>query len=615
MAGSMVDAPPAKPKTRLGEARDLLAVAAVYFIAGKAGLTLAFVNSSVTAVWPPTGIALASLLVLGMRCWPAILAGAFLVNFSTTATVSTSIGIALGNTAEGLAGAWLVRRFAGGSRCFERPRDVFRFALLAGVLATALGATAGATTLSLAGLARWTDYGAIWLTWWLGDAGGALIVAPLLLLWAVDRSPRLDESRYAEALLLGLAALLAGGLVFRGWFVAGLERQPIEFVCLPILVWGAFRFSPRVAALVVFVLSALAVWGTIDGYGPFAGPSVNRSLILLAVFLAVLSVTTLGLSAVIGTRRAAEAPKERLAALVADSGDAIIGKGLDGTILSWNRGAERIYGFTAAEAVGRSLAELTVPPERRDEFAEILARIARGERIKTHETVRRTKSGGLLDVSLTVSPVRDDQGRIVGGSAIARDITARKRAEEEILHQAFHDPLTGLPNRRLFRDRLDQALARARREGLLLAVGFLDLDGFKAVNDTLGHAGGDLLLRQVAQRLQRCLREDDTVARVGGDEFTILLSTLRQREDAGLVAEKILGTVARPFRLERHEVPVSASLGLAVFPRHGGEAETLLRNADRALYRAKAAGKATFRVAEAASDARAEERLLHESGR
>ena len=159
--------------------------------------------------------------------------------------------------------------------------------------------------------------------------------------------------------------------------------------------------------------------------------------------------------------------------------------------------------------------------------------------------------------------------------------------------RAFHDP-SGLPNRRLFRDRLDQALARARREGGLLGVLFLDLDRFKVVNDTLGHSVGDQLLNEVGQRVRRCLREDDTVARVGGDEFTLLLSTLRQSSDAGLVAKKVLDALAPPFWIEQEELHASASLGLAIFPRDGADADALLRNADHALYRAKSSGRGTF---------------------
>src|SRR2546422_4350011 len=155
----------------------LVALAAVYFIAGKLGLKLAFVNASATAVWPCTGIALAAFILLGYDVWPAVLAGSFLVNVTTAGSALTAVGVAVGNTLEGVAGAYLVNRFARGRRAFDRPQDVFAFTALAAMVSTTVSATLGVTTISLAGYARWADYGPIWWAWWLGDAAGGLVVA------------------------------------------------------------------------------------------------------------------------------------------------------------------------------------------------------------------------------------------------------------------------------------------------------------------------------------------------------------------------------------------------------------------------------------------------------
>src|SRR4029077_4435652 len=163
----------------------LVAIAAAYFVAGRLGLRLAVVNPSATAVWPPTGIALAALLLAGYDVWPAIMVGAFLVNLTTTGAVPSAVAIAAGNTLEGLLGAYLVNRFARGRRVGERARDVFTLALLAGMVSTAVGATAGVIAISLDGLARWSDFGSIWPTWWLGDAVGDLGVRPPRPVWAL----------------------------------------------------------------------------------------------------------------------------------------------------------------------------------------------------------------------------------------------------------------------------------------------------------------------------------------------------------------------------------------------------------------------------------------------
>src|SRR6266581_6459522 len=206
----------------------LVPLTIAYFVAGKFGLSLAFVNASASAVWPPTGIAFAAFLLLGSRAWPAILVGAFLVNVTTAGSVATSIGIAVGNTLEGRLGADLVRLFANGRGAFDRARDVFKFVVLAGLFATTVSATIGVTSLTLAGYAAWLDYGPIWFTWWLGDAVGALVVGPLIVLWCARIAAPRSWWRVLEGAALFAAVIVVGSLVFFG-FVG----QPLTFLCLP----------------------------------------------------------------------------------------------------------------------------------------------------------------------------------------------------------------------------------------------------------------------------------------------------------------------------------------------------------------------------------------------
>jgi diguanylate cyclase (GGDEF)-like protein len=275
----------------------LAVLAAVYFAAGKLGLKLAFVNASATAVWPCTGIALAAFLILGYRVWPAILAGAFLVNQTTAGSVPTSLGISVGNTLEGVVGCYLVTRFAAGRKAFERAQDVFKFAFLAGVVSTAVSATIGVTTLALAGFASWTIYGSIWSTWWLGDAVGAVVVTPLLILWW--ENPRLNWTRkqLIELVLLFLGLFFTGWIIFGGRFHAALKNYPLEYLSIPFLIWAAFRFGRRKAATAIFLLAAIATWGTSQGFGPFARESQNTSLLLLQSFIAIMAVTAMTLAA------------------------------------------------------------------------------------------------------------------------------------------------------------------------------------------------------------------------------------------------------------------------------------------------------------------------------
>ncbi|HET9224373.1 MAG TPA: MASE1 domain-containing protein, partial [Roseiflexaceae bacterium] len=283
----------------------------IYVAAGTLGLRLAFVNASATAVWPPTGIALAAFVVLGYRVWPAILLGAFLVNVLTSGVVATSTAIAVGNTLEGLVAAYLVNRFAHGRQVFERARDVFVYVLLACIFSTTVSATVGVTSLALSGLATWATYGPIWLTWWLGDAVGAIVVAPVLMLWAFNPRVRWSRRHAVEALLLCLSAVLVALIVFSGFFRLGTQHYPLEFLMLPIVVWAAFWFGQRGAATLALGLSGIAIWGTLTGFGPFAREGPAEALMLLQAFMGVIAITGLVLAAVIAERQRVEAALRR----------------------------------------------------------------------------------------------------------------------------------------------------------------------------------------------------------------------------------------------------------------------------------------------------------------
>lgn len=209
---------------------------------------------------------------------------------------------------------------------------------------------------------------------------------------------------------------------------------------------------------------------------------------------------------------------------------------------------------------------------------------------KVHsEELYEARLGGHF--SITVAPLHDEQGCMVGSVHVAHDITDRKRTEEAMRQLAYHDPLTGLPNRRLLNDRYTMAVANAARNGRRMAVMMLDLDRFKDVNDAMGHHVGDELLNGVAERLKRNVRKGDTVSRLGGDEFVILLSQISEASDAVRVAERILGSFHKPFRLSGAELAVTPSIGVAIFPEDGGELDVLLRRGDLAMYRAKEGGR------------------------
>jgi diguanylate cyclase (GGDEF)-like protein/PAS domain S-box-containing protein len=286
------------------------------------------------------------------------------------------------------------------------------------------------------------------------------------------------------------------------------------------------------------------------------------------------------------SRRTVPPTADFVRAIVESSDDAIIGSALDGTVLSWNRAAESLYGYTATEMLGRNISAL-IPPNRHDDFPGLFARLGAGEHIEHYETVRRRNDGRLFDVSVTISPVRDTSGDVVGASTISRDITSRKRTERQIEHRAFHDPLTDLPNRVLLDDRIQGALARAQRRDALIAILFLDLDDFKRINDSHGHTTGDRVLKMLGPRLQAVIRPDDTLARFGGDEFVIVCTDIYSRDKAEIIADRINDALAAPFDVGGTEISVSASIGITLGAADDNPDE-LLGKADAAMYTAKA---------------------------
>ena len=297
-------------------------------------------------------------------------------------------------------------------------------------------------------------------------------------------------------------------------------------------------------------------------------------------------------------RRQAEAYKAQLAAMVESSDDAIIVEDLNGIITSWNAGAERIFGHQASEITGSSILAL-IPPDRHEEENGIVNLVKSGSRVDHFETVWRGKGKKPIDVSVTISAVKDSDGNIIGVSKIARDITERKASQKRIEYLAHYDPLTGLANRVLLADRMKTAIGNARRYSFRLAVLFVDLDRFKPINDSLGHEIGDKLLKTVAERMRSTVREADTVSRLGGDEFVVLLSRVHAASDAAHVAKNIIAALSQPYHIEGHELLLTASIGISIYPDSGKDANNLLRRADEAMYSAKGQGRNRYHACSA----------------
>lgn len=306
--------------------------------------------------------------------------------------------------------------------------------------------------------------------------------------------------------------------------------------------------------------------------------------------------------------------QEKFQIIIDTALDAMVLINDQGIITNWNHHAENLFGWPREEAIGRALHETIIPPRYREAHLHGLERFlatGEGEILNARvEVFAQHRDGHEFPVELSVVPIK-----IAGKyefSAFTRDISARKQMEEQVRQLAFYDTLTGLPNRRLLNDRMAQSMAASKRSGCYGAVLFIDMDNFKPLNDTHGHAAGDLLLIEVAHRLTRCVREADTVGRFGGDEFVVMLGELvedkaQSTEQAGVIAEKIRATLAEPYLLQFKredgsetiiEHHCAASIGVALFIEHRASVEDILKYADMAMYQAKEEGRNTIRFYE-----------------
>ncbi len=609
------------------------AIVGVYYVAGKWGLSLAFVNASATAIWPPTGIALAVILLLGYRFWPSIFLGAFLVNITTSGTAWTSLGIATGNTLEALLSAFLMNKYTNGLKTFDRPVDVLKFSFLVGLISTMVSATVGVASLALGGFAQWTDFGSIWFTWWMGDTAGGFIVAPMLILWGSKPRVFWDRKKYLEAALLLLSLFALSQVVFNG------ANYPLSVLGFPILMWSAFRFNPRETATVVFILSVMALVGTLHGHGPFGIQPVNIGLLLLQMFMGVSAVTSLVVGAVVQERRRAEAGlrklKERLE-IEKDKFEEVLNieEGLN-TILDANKLVDFIVNKTTEvlEAEKCSLLllddnnqELCVKGRKGvydDALGQLRIKVGQpiagwvvqeGEPVLVKDIEQdsrfaRANGATYKTRSFMCAPIKIDhavngvmcvadkkQDEAAGFTAldfkvfcmIARQVAvALENAQlyRELNYLAVTDPLTDLNNFRYFTQCLDHEIHRAARYTKPLCLLMIDVDNFKSINDRFGHLGGDALLKKVGQVLKRMTRKVDIVCRYAGDEFVVILPEAESSQ-AKKVAAKIKENIENLSLKEK----ITVSMGLAQY--HGNmNRHDFIRKADVALLEAKKQGK------------------------
>ncbi len=424
------------------------ALGLVYFTGAELGLSLASVHTNVSPVWPPTGIALASLLFFGRRMWPAIFLGAFAANLWTGVSIATAGGIAFGNALEALVATLLLSRRQGLSKSLETLPDVLRFLLYAVVVSPIVSATIGNLSLCLGGAAEWSNFGRLWLTWWLGDGFGTLVVAPFLLAWGSLFREVSSARSLAESGLLLILLFIVAMAIFGGWFPGSVKNYPLEHLCLPFLVWAALRFDQRVLTTATIVLSGVALWGTAQGHGPFVHGTPNESLLLLQAFVGASTLMALVLFAVMSERKKAESEKLRLAAQVRMHRQRVedVVAHVPGVVWeAWGEPdaatqridfvssyVEKMLGYSEQEWLSTPNFWLAiVHPDDRDKAAREAAAIFASRKGGISRFRWLTKNGGEIWVEAQSVVVCDEGGQPLGMRGVTMDVTPAVQAEQE----------------------------------------------------------------------------------------------------------------------------------------------------------------------------------------
>ncbi len=575
-----------------------------YWALATYSLALPVRSSGISYVWPADGLALGALLCTRKRQWPYYLAAVFAGNFlASNKPLALNLLYSSFNAFEPLLVATVLTALLGARPRIESVQGALRFMFLT----MAVMAMAILLTNSIDWLIHRGDFWKIWAIWCVSNTLGMLIIAPLMLAFSGDARREIRGwSRYraveATVLLVGLVVTTnilysaAPGELDR-WI--NLSRTPM-LAPMGFLVWAAVRFALPGGTLAIAILALQSFWYTANGRGPYAAldPDSHAALLHLQVTLVVASIILVVVAAVATEWRQAlaesRAARKRLERALESARLALFEVEVAGGRIFLTEGWAEMVGAEPGEthATVSELLEL-VHPEERDVTWEAGVQALSGKRedFEVETRVRRRDGQWIWILSRGRAVERDASGRTSRIAGTILDITERKRTEQRLHYLATRDALTDLTNRALFGEGVQQAVDEAARWSHRVAVISIGLDRFTAINDSLGQHVGDLVLKAVAARLTDAVGRDVTVARPGGDEFLLLMPIVRSTHEAAGVVENALAAISRPIPVERRELVVTASAGIAFYPDDADSAGLLLRNADIALHSAKEAGR------------------------
>jgi diguanylate cyclase (GGDEF)-like protein/PAS domain S-box-containing protein len=567
---------------------QILILALLYFVFGKASFSVSVAHNIVTlVVFAAEGFALAAVILCGRRVIPGVFLGQLLLALDYGLGWMLALGIAVVNSLEALIGLKLFQRFR---LCpgLDTLRDISGLQLLVFLILQPFSATFGILILRLGGILQTSEYTYAWLSWWFGNSLGQILVAPVLL--SMFSQFQVQRNQFLKGLLPLLPLFSIAWLVF---FVPLVRNVSTIFaIFMPWLTLLAVWQGMAIVTLATITIAATALYATSCGMGPFV-INGQAQLLDLNIFLLGATLAAQFIATLFAERKQTEQQLRLSASLFDRAQEGIVIFNPDRQIIELNYAFTQITGYAREEIMGcsaRMILENQLNPEAYDNMWHIV----QTKGYWHGKIFSQRKSGELYPEWLTLSSVPNRKQKVTHYIAFFVDTAELKNSHRELLQLALFDPLTGLPNRRLLFDRLEQEMQKAARSNDLIAICYLDLDGFKLVNDTFGHEAGDKLLIEIANRIRGCIRSGDTMARIGGDEFVIILSSLHSVTQYQPVVQRILDAVSEPALINTQLVSVSVSIGITIYPHDRSDVKELLRHADAAMYSAKKSGKGQY---------------------
>lgn len=568
-----------------------------YFLALLLEINLLSTPGQILPISLATGIAMAGAVRAGLKVLPSIFIASLGALYLSGVSLPGIIGLSVATILLTTTGVKLTHYYPKQAAPFRSPKNVALFILHATILPSAVGAIIGGYSITHFGLV--TGYSPVQatLTLCLSFICGILVLTPLILCWQSPLNRLRPLGGLREALLLIIITCGISILVFSHFLTKFASQMPLAYFCLLPITWAAFRFQFRIITLVTAVIISFALWGTQLDFGPFGVQKTDQvSTLVLQIFALTLATFSLIIKSILMTQQLVQERLQLAEKMVDHTPDGLIITDSTGKILMANPAFYTSKNLRSEEVIGKPLRALDLGQQNDTSLKEIEKAIkSKGE--WQGEVWSRNDSGKLQPEWLSIIGIHNTEN-MTHFLGIYSNIAQQKKLSKRVHRLAYYDTLTRLPNRELFNDRLKQAIKHATREKNLVGILFLDIDRFKHINDTLGHSIGDQLLTEAAKRLRGCVRGVDSLARFGGDEFTLILQDICEDFDAILVAEKILTKFKSAFELDEHKLFLSTSIGIAIFPDHGVSIDDLIKHADTAMYRAKTNGGNSYRVFE-----------------